>query len=161
MLAIAEPVGALIPVDSIAGVGLISLLAILIMLVVCLVTGLVAKARLARAFYQRTDEVIGAIVPSYIWTKVVLKNLSGHEDAEEFKPVLVRLDDQTQIGFEMERTENELVVVFFSGAPEVQSGTLGYVESSRVEPLSASLLAINKVLRQMGKGGAALIANRT
>lgn len=161
MLLVAEPLSKLIPVDSVAGIGLISALALLLMILICLMTGLLARARLAKSFYKKSDGVISSVVPSYTWTKIILKNLSGHQDPEEFKPVLVKLDDQTLIAFETERcVDNNMVVLFFPGAPDVQSGTVGYVEAERVTPLKADLLTINRVLKQMGKGAAELLTRK-
>ncbi|MBT5331065.1 MAG: DUF502 domain-containing protein [Porticoccaceae bacterium] len=157
MIALVEPIAPYIPVDSVAGIGLVSLLALILLVFVCLITGLLARAKFAQLFYRRSDAVIGAMVPSYIWTKVVLKNLSGEGNDDDFKPVLVTMDDLKQIAFEMERAEDGTVVVFFPGAPEVQSGTVGFVDPERVEPLNTNLLALNNVLRKMGKGGAALL----
>ena len=47
-------------------------------------------------------------------------------------PLLVRLDDQSQIAFGVERTENQQVVVFLLGSPDTTSGTVVLIESDRV-----------------------------
>ena len=161
MLSVAKPIASLLPFDSVAGIGLVSFLALVLMIVVCLITGLIARAKFASAIYKKSDSVIAALVPNYTWTKVILKNLSGHEESDEFKPVRVRLDDQTQLGFEMERGSDGRVVVFFPGAPDAQSGAVGYLDAGRVEPLDTNLLAVNRVLRQMGRGAAVLFTQDT
>ena len=100
------------------------------------------------------------LAPSYIWSKTVVRNLAGDVDTEQFKPVLVTLDDQLLLAFEMERSEDGLVVVFMPGAPDVHSGTGAYLTADRVEPLATSLLVINRTLKHMGKGAVALLPTK-
>ena len=157
MKAAAAPVERLLPMDSIAGVGLINILAIVVMLLLCLVAGMVARSAPARAFYGRLDSILLELVPGYAWTKMVAAGVSGESHLEDFLPVLVALDDMSQLAFEMERTEDGRVVVFFPGAPDPSSGSVAYVDPARVSPVSAGFLNINKSLRKMGKGSAAFL----
>jgi uncharacterized membrane protein len=158
MAKVALPLGRLVPVDTVAGVGVINLLAILLLLLTCLLAGLLARSRLARAFYQKIDRVLLELIPGYAWTKATLASMGGNaEVSEQFKPVLVTLDDQMLIGFEMERAGNDQVVVFFPGAPDVRSGTVAYVTADRVQPLDTNLMTINKCLKLMGIGAARLV----
>ena len=134
-----------------------AILAILIMLLVCLIAGIIARSKPAQAFYQRVDSILLELIPGYAWTKTVMSSFGGKNVTDEFKPVLVTLDDQMQIAFELDRTENNLVVVFFPGAPDVRSGSVAFVTPERVVPVEASFLAINKTMKHMGRGGAALL----
>ncbi len=157
MKVIAAPIERMLPLDSVAGVGLINILAIFVMLLLCLVAGLVARSAPARAFYGRLDGLLLELVPGYAWAKRVVAGLGGEPDVEGFKPVLVALDDMSQLAFEMERTTDGRVVVFMPGAPDSRSGSVAYVEAVRVSPVSASFLEINKTLRKMGEGSAAIL----
>jgi uncharacterized membrane protein len=157
MTRVAEPISRLLPVDHIAGVALINVVAVLLILLVCVIAGLVAKGPLAQSFYKKIDGVLAELVPSYIWSKTVVRNLAGDVDTERFKPVLVTLDDQLLLAFEMERSQDGLVVIFLPGAPDVHSGTVAYVTADRVQPLATSLLEINRTLKHMGKGAVALL----
>jgi uncharacterized membrane protein len=157
MTRVAEPISRLLPVDHIAGVALINVVAVLLILLVCVIAGLVAKGPLAQSFYKKIDGVLAELVPSYIWSKTVVRNLAGDVDTERFKPVLVTLDDQLLLAFGMERSQDGLVVIFLPGAPDVHSGTVAYVTADRVQPLATSLLEINRTLKHMGKGAVALL----
>ena len=157
MTMVAEPLGRFLPVDSIAGVGLIDLLALVAMLLFCFLAGLIARSPMAQRFYQRIDNVLLELIPGYAWSKTVMKNLGGEAETDRFKPVLVTLDDQLQLAFEMERSADNLVVVFLPGAPDVRSGSVAYVTADRVKPLDTSFLSMNKTLKHMGKGAAALL----
>lgn len=157
MKLVAEPLDRFIPIDSIAGIGFINILAILIMLLVCVLAGLVAQSAVAKVLYSKLDSILLELIPGYAWTKTVLAGIGGHEKVEEFKPVLVKLDDMSQVAFEIERSANGLVVVFLPGAPDARSGSVAYVTADRVEPIDAKFLVINRSLNHMGKGSAALL----
>jgi uncharacterized membrane protein len=157
MSRIAEPIARLLPVDHVGGVALINIVAALLILLVCVVAGLIAKGPMAKSLYAKIDGLLAELVPSYIWSKTVVRNLAGEVDTERFKPVLVTLDDQLLLAFEMERSPDGLVVVFMPGAPDVRSGTVAYVTADRVQPLATSLLEINRSLKHMGSGAAALL----
>jgi len=161
MTRVAEPIIRVLPADHIAGIGLVNIVAALLVLLICIVAGLIARGPKAQAFYQKIDGTLAELVPSYIWTKTVVRNLAGDVDTESFKPVVVRLDDQLVLAFEMERGADGLVVVFMPGAPDVHSGNVAYVAADRVEPLSTSLLDINKTLKHMGKGALPLLAEKS
>lgn len=157
MSRLAEPISKFFPVEHIGGIALINILAVLLLLLICVIAGSVAKGPLAQSFYKKIDGVLAELVPSYIWSKTVIRNLAGDVDTERFKPVLVTLDDQKLLAFEMERSPEGMVVVFMPGAPDVHSGTVAYVTADRVEPLATSLLVINRTLKHMGKGAVALL----
>jgi uncharacterized membrane protein len=160
MSVVAGPLARYLPGQSIAGIGLINILAVLIMLLVCVLAGLIAQSAPARSFYRKLDGVLLELVPGYAWTKTVVRNVGGEVDTEQFKPVLVTLDDQMQIGFEMERGLPDLVVVFFPGAPDVHSGAVAYVTADRVQPLDTSLLGVNRIMKHMGRGAAQLLPHQ-
>lgn len=157
MTLVATPLGKLLPLDSVAGVGLVNILAVLLLLALCLLAGVLARSAPAQTFYRRLDGLLLELIPGYAWTKTVLKSVGGEADTEHFKPVLVSLDDQQQLAFEMERCATGQVVVFFPGAPDVRSGTVAYVSPERVQPLAINLLTVNRVMKHMGKGAAELL----
>ena len=157
MKLVAEPLDHFIPIDSIAGIGFINILALLIMLLVCVLAGLLAQSGPAKVLYGKLDSILLELIPGYAWTKTVLAGFSGNDRVEEFKPVLVKLDDMSQVAFEIERSDSGLVVVFLPGAPDARSGSVAYVTADRVEAIDAKFLAINRSLNHMGKGSATLL----
>ena len=157
MLVVAGPIAKIIPIEGIAGIGLINIVAVIVMVLACLIAGLIAKNLRARSIYNKSESILAELIPSYTWIKTVMKNIAGEVDTKAFKPVLVRLDDQMQVAFEMERGRDNQVVVFIPGAPDVRSGAVAYVTEDRVQPLTTSFLKINKTLKHMGQGAAELL----
>ncbi len=157
MKMVAAPVERMLPIDSIGGIGLINIVAIIVMLLCCLAAGMIASSAPAKALYGRLDALLLEVIPGYSWVKMVVRGLGDERETDGFLPVLVELDDMSQLAFEMERSDEGMVVVFFPGAPDPRSGSVAYVEPSRVKPVTAEFLAINRSLRKMGKGSAAFL----
>jgi len=67
---------------------------------------------------------------------------------------MVKLDDSAQIGFEVERLDNGLVVVYLPGAPNPGSGNVVYMTEDRIEKLNLKFSEVAKVMKRIGIGSA-------
>ena len=123
MRTIAEKVDMLLPWDSVAGLPIVDVLAVLFLISCCFIAGLVARSSWARDLRNRVDDLLLQLVPGYAWIKGMTGNVSNEEASTKFKPIWIRLDDQYQVGFEVERCEGGLVAVFLLGAPVPREGT--------------------------------------
>ena len=159
MQAMAEKVHMFFPWDSVAGLPIIKVLAVLLLVGSCFIAGLVAKSSWGRNIQNRIDDLLLQLVPGYAWIKGMTSSVSVEEAAALFKPVWIRLDDQYQVGFEVERCEGDLVAVFLPGAPDPRTGTLSYVSSDRVDYLASSFYEVVKSFRKLGVGSAAGISH--
>ncbi|MGB5884442.1 MAG: DUF502 domain-containing protein [Desulfobulbales bacterium] len=158
MRTIAEKVNMFLPLDSVADLPIVDVLAVLFLISCCFIAGLVARSSWARDLRNRIDDLLLQLVPGYAWIKGMTGSVSKEEAAAGFKPVWIRLDDQYQVGFEVERCEGDLVAVFLPGAPDPRTGTLSYVESDRIEDLDSSFNDVSKNFRRLGMGSAAKIS---
>jgi uncharacterized membrane protein len=155
---VATPLGRLVTPDSVAGVAVVEVLTVAIMLLLCLIAGLLARSQWARNLYGKLDAVLLQVIPGYAWIRHVTGGIRD-EDAEGLlKPVLVRFDDQSQVGFEVERTDTGLVAVYLPGAPDVRSGAVSYVQADRIEPVDAEFDVVVKSLRHLGRGSGVMLA---
>ena len=152
MLKVARPIDKLIPIESIGGIAVANLLALLAVLVICFVAGVAARSALAKKFYQAIDNGLLAI-PGYAFVKAHTDSMKlGQAEAKSMQPVMVRFDDNSQIGFEIERLDNGQVVIYLPGAPDPWSGRVVYFHTDRVKKLELSVSeAINNVSR-LGRG---------
>src|SRR5690606_24146117 len=105
---------------------------ILLLVLICFVAGLAAKLPwLRRAAHLLEDRVLEKI-PTYQLMKTKAQSALEFENNEELKPVKVRYDDATQLGFEMARTEDGEVVVFLPGSPDPWSGAVCVMAPDRI-----------------------------
>jgi uncharacterized membrane protein len=152
VMVVTRPLESLVPADSIRGIALANILAILAIAAGCFVAGLIARGALAKKAYRSLDNAL-LIVPGYALVKGFSESMSGTEEAaRSFVPVLVQFDDNDQIGFEVERLSKGRVAVYLPGAPNPWSGSVAYVSEDRVKKLHISAAQALKAIRQVGRG---------
>ena len=160
MLSVTKPLDDVIPADSVADVATINLVAIAALLVGCFAAGLVAQSAVGRKVYQAADANLAGIIPGYAALRARLGSVVGDEEREKtLKTVLMRLDDQAQIGFEVERLGDGRVIVFLPGAPDAWSGASVIVDADRVTPLDLEMRQVVRLAKNLGKGTAAALGD--
>jgi len=104
------------------------------------------------------DTLLLRLIPGYSWIKGVTGEISDDEASDVFQPVLVRLDDQYQLGLEAERSDDGLVAVFLPGAPDMRSGALAYVTADRVKRIDVRFSDLSKVFSMLGRNSQHLVS---
>jgi len=149
---IAQPFQAVIPVDRVAGVAALDVLAILLLVVLCFLAGLLARWSAARNRVGTLDEALIRNVPAYAMIKTIARSVARvEEEAGTLRPVLVSFDDMAQIAFEVER-DGARTIVYLPGAPNPWSGSTAIVETARVQPLAIASHEATKLMQVLGHG---------
>ena len=154
---LAEPLDGLIPIEAIGGVALANILAVAIIVLACFLAGLVATRTWGQRLYKKFDDILLNLIPRYGFIKSMTENLGGEHEST-LRPVLVRFDDLSQIGFEVERGPGDLVTVYLPGSPDPWSGSVAQITSDRVDALAADFTAVVQSLRKIGRGSSALLS---
>jgi len=155
MILVAKPLSAWIPLDSIGGVALANILAVLAILLCCLIAGIIAKGATAKDILKSIESKLLFAIPGYTFVKGMTDSLNSSEEAAKaFVPVIAKFDDNAQIGFEIERTEKGNVVVYLPGSPNPWSGSVVYVNADRVEMLDMTVAEAINNIRHLGRGSA-------
>ena len=154
---IAQPLSSVIPVDTVGGIALANLLQIVLILVLCFVAGLLAKARLSAKLAEGLEKRFLERLPVYHFIKGMAGSIVQAEGDETMKTVLARFDDNAQIAFEIERTADGQVVVYLPGAPNPWSGSVALMAADRVTPLDVPMLTAVQKIKQLGKGSQGLL----
>ena len=148
------------PVGPVGGHLYADILAMLVLVLISLLAGLLAKSSLFDDFYKKLDETMLQLIPGYAWIRGVIGTMSDAEAEQILKPVLAKLDDQSVIGFEVERSSRGLVTVFLPGAPDPRSGTVAFIMADRIEPIDASFMVVAKSMKILGRGSASLLTGQ-
>jgi len=154
---LAEPVSSHLPVGTVVGVALVDVIGLAVIMLLCFFAGLLARSKRARAVVNQAEDRFLWKIPAYGMVKGVTESL-GEAETTAFKPVLARLDDASQIAFEIERLPDGRVVVFMPGAPDAWSGAVMIMTEDRIDPLSISVVTLVQNLRARGRGTGALLA---
>jgi len=157
MMLVAQPMSDWIPVDAVGGIALANILALAAIGLLCFIFGVIARSASAKKIYHTLDAILLSF-PGYAFVKGFSDSMSrSEEEAKSFIPVLARLDDSAQISFEIERTPKGNVVVYLPGAPNPWSGSVVYLEESRVERLDMSVSEAIKNIQKLGRGSSKYI----
>jgi uncharacterized membrane protein len=153
MVLVAKPLERWIPIKSLAGVAIINILAFVIVLMICFLAGWLARSAYAKRLGESVNSLLMNVIPGYAFFKGITDTVSSKtEDAKKLSPVLVRFDDNAQLGFEVERIPEKLVVVYLPSAPNPWSGTIVYVSEDRVDSIGLSVAQAIKNIHQLGRG---------
>jgi uncharacterized membrane protein len=161
MLLVAVPLDRLIPIETIGGVALSNILAVLCIFVACFLAGLLAKSKPGKAIFNWIDAKLLLFFPGYSYLKSLTSSFTDERDeGKVLKPIIAKLDDQSQLAFEVEHADDGTVVVYVPGAPDSRSGNVVYLTPDRVEPLDITFGDVTRSLRQYGRGSVVWLSAR-
>ena len=142
------------PEREIGGVAVVTLVALLLVLLVCYGAGLLARAAFGRALSERFENRLHALYPRYTVIKAMTQGLGGGSGHDALSSVLVSFDDHQMLAFEVERSPEmnsggntdsgaeikptshpEQVTLYLPGSPDPWSGTVINVTPDRVQTL--------------------------
>lgn len=157
MMAVAEPMAGLIPIDRIGGIALANLIAAAIVLLICFGAGLLARTDRAKRFAGSIEDGILSRIPGYSFIKGLTAGFSP-EQTSHLKPVLVSLGPIERVGFEVERIGQDRVAVYLPSSPNAFVGMVQVVAAEHVRVLDAPLMAVVDHAERLGEGSAELLA---
>jgi uncharacterized membrane protein len=152
MKAVATPIAEAIGIDHIGALAMIDLLAVLLLVGLCWLAGHAATSQRGRALYESFDEKLLNLFPRYGFVKSMTESLAENRPEATLPVVLVHFDDQSQLGFEVERSVHQ-VIVFLPGSPDPWAGALSLVTPDRVQKLDVDFKTAVKSIRLLGRGG--------
>jgi uncharacterized membrane protein len=150
MLAVAEPMADVFPMDHIGGVALANIIAVLIVMLICFLAGLVARAGPAQRFADAVENAILNKIPGYALVKGMTNSLAPEKTAH-MHAVLVSLGYSSRVGLEVDRTESGKVSVYFPGSPNAWSGEVHVVPADQVESLNTPVAAVIEHAEMLGR----------
>ena len=152
IVALLLPVTAAIP----AGVQFRQVIAILIVLAVCFVSGIVvstgpglrAKNALERSVLER--------IPGYALVRGLTERVSGDQREGAFRPALVEVEEALAPAFIIEELEDGRYTVLIPSVPTPAAGSLLILPRERVHPLDVPFTQAVKVISKWGTGAGEL-----
>ena len=154
---LSDPLANLLPFDALAGYAVADILAVLILFLITLVAGLLAKSPIFDGVYQKLDAIILQVFPGYSWIKGMTGSLSDTEAQEFLKPVVAVQDDVVQMGYEVERLPHGWVAVYIPGAPNSRSGSVAYFTEDRIRSLDTNFAGLANCLKTLGRGSSGFV----
>ena len=129
------PIVSLFPKVKFLGLAIEEIVAILILFVVCITAGLIAKTTYAKQLIEKLENGILSFVPGYSFMKKTNENVMGIESKDDLKVILVPTDAGLQFAFLIEQINENNFAVFVPGAPSPWSGSVCFVEKKTSKKL--------------------------
>ena len=151
-----EPIGDKLPFGSIVGLETPLLLALLLIILLCFLSGLLAMTTLARKSVEKAESAILSRVPGYELLKSLSLSLVGKESDDTYPVVMITVDGIGQFALLIEEAvgEDGLATVFVPDAPSPRSGGVFFVPVDRITPINVSLTDAMRSLKSFGAGSA-------
>ncbi|MCP4122536.1 MAG: DUF502 domain-containing protein [Bacteroidetes bacterium] len=146
------PLANAMPVDMIWNVPIDRVLAWMVVLGICFLAGMIAKVRRFNRLGRWLDQNILSEVPGYSFMKEMGVNIAGLKSDYTRTPVMVEVGPVWQLGFLIEKINEELSAVFLPGAPSPTSGKVIFVEQHKLKLLDISQKDVMKIMSKMGIG---------
>jgi uncharacterized membrane protein len=142
---------------GVAGIGVVTLLSALVLLLVAFAAGMTARTYLGERITRWFEGSLLGRLPQYQMLKSMAEGLAQLESAEGIKPALISIEGGWQIGYLLEPLENGWLSVFLPQAPTPMSGNVMYFPADRVRPLDMTMVEAMSIIKRIGVGsGAAL-----
>jgi len=159
MMAVAEPMAGLLPIDTIGGVALANIIAAVALVLVCFIAGLVARHALASAFVNHLESKVLVNVPGYLMLKSLI---SGFDESKVagLKPVALQLGTAERVGYEIEKLPDGRSTVFIPSPPNPFSGITQVLPPEQVTYLDMSLKDLMEATENFGHGVHKILAKK-
>jgi uncharacterized membrane protein len=138
---------------SIGGVGISTMISIVLLLIICFLAGVVVRTKSARGIVGWLEDRVLVYIPGYAYLKAISANALTKEGTANWKPATVFIDDNEVICFVIDESEN-YCTVFLPSAPTPSSGMVGARHKSNIRYLSLTVRETILLIKQFGKGAA-------
>ena len=151
MMVIAKPLADWLPIDTVGGVALANLLAILAVVIACFVAGLVARHSMASGFVKTLETKVLAKIPGYAMIKGIKSGFDSSA-SEGMKPVALKLGTAERIALEIEKLPDGRSMVYIPSAPSVWSGVTQILPADQITYLDIPITSVMELTERFGHG---------
>lgn len=148
-----QPIVSLLPDEVI----LPKVMALLIVIGGCFITGLVLNTRIGQQVYQAGERQILERIPGYTLLRSLSRQFSGREEEGSFSVALVEIEAALVPAFLVEEHEDGSFMVFVPSSPTPTVGALYILPPERVHPVNVSFAKAIKCVASWGVGSGELL----
>jgi len=135
-----------------------ALMALLLLLALCLFTGMLVKTKAGKAVRERVERSLFDRIPGYSLFHSLTQRMAGESLEQTWKPVLAEIEEALVPAFIIEELEDGRYTVFVPSVPTPLAGAIYILERGRVHLLDVSFTQAIKVVSRWGQGAKKLVA---
>jgi uncharacterized membrane protein len=151
MMIIAKPLADWLPVDTVGGVALANLLAVLAVILVSFIAGLVARHTMAGGMVKTLESKILVKIPGYAMVKGIKSGFDASE-TDGMKPVALKLGSAERIALEIEKLPDGRSMVYIPSAPSPWSGVTQILPAEQLTYLDVPITRVLEITEKYGHG---------
>ncbi len=151
---IAGPIAEAWPGEEILGVGVVTIVSALVLLVISFLAGLFARTGVGRRIKDWLETSLFGKVPQYQMLKTMAETLTQVRSSEHLSTALVERDGAWQLGYVMDQVGTQVTAVFLPVSPTTMTGTVVYVPTARVRHLDLPVSDAIMLVQRLGMGSA-------
>jgi uncharacterized membrane protein len=148
---LARPITARLPFKNVAGIGVNTLVCIILLLLICFLAGIFMRTKSAKKIVQWLEDRVLVYVPGYSYIRARSTDWFSDEKTHTWKPATIFVDDNEVICFVIDESE-DYCSIFLPSAPVPSSGSICVREKKNVTFLTASVSETVAMIRQFGRG---------
>ena len=134
-----------------------TVIAAMLLMVVCFAVGLLARMRAGHNAGRFFERAILNHIPGYAMVRSFARRLGNVEESARFAPALVEIEDALAPAFVVEEHPDGRCTVFVPSAPTPGVGAIYIMGKERVHLVDASFLNTVKCISRWGAGSAELL----
>ena len=154
---IAGPIADLFPYHSIFGIGKAYWAVFLILIIIGLIMGVVARVKIAKISLSWLEDNLLNRVPGYGFMKQMGESMIGAADSSVYKVVLLDIEESWQLAYLVEEIDDNMIAVYVPSVPSVLDGDLFFVPKNRIKETSITYNESIKLLHCQGRGSKKLL----
>ena len=154
------PIEKHLPAEPVFGIGLFTLISIIVSLFICFLAGLLVERKRVKWLITKLEDNILVFIPGYSMLKAQTGDLVVNADSK-WQTVLLGEDDNWKVGVEVDRHADGYCTVFFPEPPDARSGEMKLIHESKFKRLDMPVNKLVKIIRNYGHGTAELMKNET
>lgn len=150
---LSNPVVSAIGIETVGGVALGTIVAILMLALVAFLAGLLARTKPGHATLTFFENSVMSMLPQFRMARGLAQSMDAQHQ-QDVQVVLVPTDAGWTLGFVLEPPDGEWWSVFVPGAPQWTSGSLVFAHADDVKPAGISFAQAIMLTRRCGTGTA-------
>ena len=139
-----------LPAERVFGVGLLTLISLLLILIICYLAGMLIEQKKVKWLITKLEDNILVFIPGYSMIKAQTSEMV-REAAAQWQPVLIGEDGDWKMGVLVDQQPDGLCMIFFPEPPDAKSGEMKLVHESKLKKLDMPVSKMIKILRKYGK----------
>ena len=159
MMIIAKPLADWLPVDTVGGMALANLIAILAVIVVSFVAGLIARHTMAGGFVKTLESKVLMNIPGYTMIKGIKSGFDATE-TDGMKPIALKLGSAERIALEIEKLPDGRSMVYIPSSPSPWSGITQILPADQITYVDVPVTKILELTEKFGHGVDAILQNK-